>query len=73
MRKWVGSRCEILHRSEMLQKLLEEFGGIQKEVMIKLEGDSYPYIFIDPLPFFTWEFNPSRESNAGESTTRIRT
>lgn len=27
--------------------MLEEFGGIQKEVIINLRGNAYPYILID--------------------------
>lgn len=44
-----------MYRSEKLQKLLEEFGGMQKMVMVKLEGKFLPLYIHDLSPFFVLE------------------
>jgi len=57
-------------RSEVLQKLIEELGGMQREVMIRTSGKFKPsYIYRSLCHSSCWKSNPSWESNAGESIT----
>ena len=52
-----------MYRSEKLQKLLEEFGGIQKMVMVKLEGKFLPLYIHDLSPFLYWKSSISVYAN----------
>jgi hypothetical protein len=54
----------------VLQKLIEELGGIQREVIIRTSGKFKPlYIYRSLYHFLYWKSNPSWESNTGEFIT----